>query len=540
MSKWSKLTPIVLTLLVILALTLFWFWPSPVNLSLNFGDTTPLNDNWQTESGESLTLPIHLALPANQTHTIYRELPASFSETRILLVRGSLQSVEVAVDNDIIYRVWYSDNNSMYASAWHLIEVPSNSAGKTLSVTLYSPYEEMSGRLNDIAYGLSSSIHGHLFATYGHRLFIGFLILGLGFLIVGLTFISPVIRDKGFLYIGFFLAGLSLWILGESRMLQYVTSSPLVMGSISYLSLALIPIPMTLYVNRHVLRKPFMIFYLLLGLYMANFILIVSLQVLGLADFFETALLSLLFIVLGMVVAFFAIFYERYVMKVKANHDFTHALAIIFVFTMLEFGVFLLGDFTITSRFLLLGVIILSIFVSINLLKYLVERVRSGYEKDMYARLAYTDMLTGAKTRLAFQEDLASHIEEQKTQSLRLVYFDFNELKTINDTYGHLVGDQALIKGFDCMKSSFGRFGTMYRIGGDEFACIMTSDIPDFDTLLHEFNQGLKIENNHTAYKLSVAIGYTDYQPEKDETPEYLMKRADGLMYENKALRKQA
>ena len=540
MDKRSKLTTGFVTLVVSLMALAFWLWPNPLDLGLSFGEVTPLNDAWQTESGEVLTLPVDLALPSHRVHTISRVLPPSFSETRILLVRGSLQSVQVTLDDQVIYRVWYEDENTLHASAWHMIEVPSNSAGRTINLTFYSPYEAMSGRLNEISYGLSSSIHGHIFAMYAHRLMIGFIILFLGLFIVMLTFFSPLIRAKGYGHIGFFLAAISFWILGESRMLQYVTSSPVIIGSVSYLSLALIPIPMALYINHHVLRKPFLIFYVLFFLYIVNFFFVVLMQAFGVADFFETVLMTLSFIVIGMVIAFGVIFYERYVMKITANHDFTHALSIIFVFTLLEFGVFLLGDFTVTSRFLLLGVIILSIFVSINLIEYLVERVRSGYEKDMYARLAYTDMLTGGKTRLAFQENLAAHLEQRAEIPLRLVYFDFNDLKTINDTFGHLVGDQALIHGFNCMKSSFGRYGEMYRLGGDEFACLIAENIPSFETLLNEFNQALKIENKTTAYKISVAIGYTDYQPEHDLTPEHLMKRADALMYANKALKKQA
>ena len=540
MNKVWQLKSWIMTVLVAVMVGVFWFWPQPIDLSLSAGEVTSLNDGWVTEQGQSITLPINLEHSAYTQHSISKVLPQRFNQNQMMLIRGSLQSVQVALDDELIYQVSFRESRSLYASAWHLVELPANSGGQTLTITFESPYEAMSGRLNTIVYGSSASIHGHLVGLHGHRLVVGFFILFLSVFIVILSFVTTLIREKGYLYIGVFLAAMSFWILGESRMLQYVTGSPLVIGSLSYLALAFIPIPMSLYINHHVLRKPFLIFYLWLVVYVANAILVVTLQVLGIADFFETVLMTQAFIFIGMITAFAAIFYERLILKIESNNDFLHALALIFIFSILEFSVFLLGDFTITSRFLLLGIIILAVFVSINLIEYLADRIKSGYQRDLYQKLAYTDMLTNTKTRLAFQEDLASHLESETDTPLRLVYFDFNDLKTINDTYGHLTGDQALISGVECMNATFGAHGTLYRLGGDEFACIMREHIPAYDPLLEQFHQQLKIYNRGSAYKIAVAVGYTDYIPGKDRAPEHLMKRADGLMYENKKQRKQA
>lgn len=530
----------MITLLVTLVVGVFWFWPQPLDLSVSAGEVTSLNEGWLTDRGNLVTLPVNLEHSAFTQHSMSRTLPPRFDQNQMILIRGSLQSVSVALNDEVIYDVSFRERDTLYASAWHLVEVPANSAGQTITITFESPYEAMSGRLNPIVYGSTASIHGHLIGLHAHRLLVGFFILFLGTFIVILSFVTPLIRERGYLYIGLFLAAMSFWILGESRMLQYVTGSPLVIGSISYLSLLLIPIPMALYINHYVMRKPLLIFYLLLGIYIINAILIVTLQVLDIADFFETVIMTQAFIFIGMMTAFAAIFYERFILKVESSNDFLHALALIFIFSILEFSVFLLGDFTITSRFLLLGIIILAIFVSINLIEYLVDRIKSGYQRDLFQKLAYTDMLTSTKTRLAFQEDLASHLESEIETPLRLVYFDFNDLKTINDTYGHLTGDQALIKGVECMNASFGVHGTLYRLGGDEFACIIRENIPAYEPLLEQFHQQLKTYNRSSAYKIEVAVGYTDYIPGQDRTPEHLMKRADGLMYENKKQRKQA
>ncbi|MFR3283861.1 MAG: diguanylate cyclase domain-containing protein [Clostridium fessum] len=46
--------------------------------------------------------------------------------------------------------------------------------------------------------------------------------------------------------------------------------------------------------------------------------------------------------------------------------------------------------------------------------------------------------------------------------------------KRVNDTYGHVAGDELIRAAADCMKNSFNEYGKVYRIGGDEFAVIIT------------------------------------------------------------------
>lgn len=57
-------------------------------------------------------------------------------------------------------------------------------------------------------------------------------------------------------------------------------------------------------------------------------------------------------------------------------------------------------------------------------------------------------------------------------KDLQLILFDLDDLKKINDTHGHAVGDEAIKKAFDILNEIFKDYGECYRIGGDEFACL--------------------------------------------------------------------
>ncbi len=86
-----------------------------------------------------------------------------------------------------------------------------------------------------------------------------------------------------------------------------------------------------------------------------------------------------------------------------------------------------------------------------------------------------TDALTGAGNRRAFDESLSAAIASASRQhySFSLVIADIDGMKSINDSEGHLAGDDALVKFTRAIGASLRQEDRVYRIGGDEFAIIM-------------------------------------------------------------------
>ena len=118
-------------------------------------------------------------------------------------------------------------------------------------------------------------------------------------------------------------------------------------------------------------------------------------------------------------------------------------------------------------------------------------------ELEATRELAYQDPLTGIKNKHAYverEEAIDLLLRDKNGGDLCLFIFDLNDLKTINDTFGHQIGDDIIIKSVQLIKSVF-KNQTIYRIGGDEFATFV--DGPDYAIrykLLEEFNK--KIESN--------------------------------------------
>ena len=159
---------------------------------------------------------------------------------------------------------------------------------------------------------------------------------------------------------------------------------------------------------------------------------------------------------------------------------------------------------------------------------------------DRINELAYTDPLTGVKSKVAYAEEVVKiekSIEEGVAQ-FGLVFFDLNNLKTMNDTYGHEAGDR-YIKGACRLICTTYKHSPVYRIGGDEFVAILRgADLLNGAKLMKRFYDRMSIINRDAedpSEKVSVAAGMAVYKDDQDEDFQSVFKRADGNMYSNKS-----
>lgn len=149
--------------------------------------------------------------------------------------------------------------------------------------------------------------------------------------------------------------------------------------------------------------------------------------------------------------------------------------------------------------------------------------------------LVSRDALTGVKSKRAFVEaemQWDGYIEVDPDISFAVAVFDLNGLKKINDTLGHAAGDSYIRAGSAAICTAF-HHSPVYRIGGDEFAAILsTSDYDNRAELIARF----QAENAARAASggVVVAAGLSEYYPGIDTRFQDVFDRADAEMYENK------
>lgn len=152
--------------------------------------------------------------------------------------------------------------------------------------------------------------------------------------------------------------------------------------------------------------------------------------------------------------------------------------------------------------------------------------------------LALTDDLTCLYNRRAFFAAAAQQLKvaRRNSKNILLLFCDVDDLKSINDTYGHREGDMALVRTADAIEEAFRDSDILARIGGDEFAVLATLDGNECGEILVErLNQSLNKSNaKEPRYTLSVSIGAARFNPRKPLSLGELMAEADKAMYEQK------
>ncbi len=159
--------------------------------------------------------------------------------------------------------------------------------------------------------------------------------------------------------------------------------------------------------------------------------------------------------------------------------------------------------------------------------------------------LAERDSLTGLYNRHRFNEELGRMIADAQRggSRLALLYFDLDEFKYINDTFGHRAGDAMLIRVAGDAASQVRRNEILSRLGGDEFA-ILVPDISDnilrilAERIVRSIAM-LKFQFEGQSLRLTTSLGIAVY-PDHAETVEELIAHADTAMYQAKEAGKNA
>jgi two-component system cell cycle response regulator len=169
------------------------------------------------------------------------------------------------------------------------------------------------------------------------------------------------------------------------------------------------------------------------------------------------------------------------------------------------------------------------------------ERVK---KEEQLRSMSFTDSLTHLYNRRGFL-NLAEHLlksAERLHTKLLLAYIDLDNIKSINDTFGHEQGDSVLIDTADILRNTFRKSDIICRIGGDEFAVLATKFDESYpQNIIDRLQYYIDAQNykRKKKYKISMSMGFAFYDPQTPCSLDVLMAKADQSMYEQKKARKQ-
>lgn len=172
----------------------------------------------------------------------------------------------------------------------------------------------------------------------------------------------------------------------------------------------------------------------------------------------------------------------------------------------------------------------------------MLERIKSDLENTSESlehqkrilEMARQDYLTGLATRWYLQDFIERNRHER---NITCVYFDLDNFKKVNDTFGHQAGDRALAATAEMMQREFPE-GFCSRMGGDEFMVVFLGkrDIHAIENSVNEFMA--KLMNYYAASRtmkaLSVSAGISQTRADSNKTIDQIIHEADRALYEAK------
>lgn len=172
-----------------------------------------------------------------------------------------------------------------------------------------------------------------------------------------------------------------------------------------------------------------------------------------------------------------------------------------------------------------------------------------GIAKDVSARKkaeeminyqAYHDLLTGLPNRVLFKDRLRLAIAQAKrnSQKFAVMFLDLDRFKVVNDTLGHVVGDELLLSVGARLRHCLREGDTLARLGGDEFTLLLPQILAANDAaviarkIIEALERPFQIDGNELFATASIGVAM---YPDDGETIDSLIKNADIAMYNTKA-----
>ncbi len=531
----------IISIIVVLSIVI----PSE-DLRISKGRIYPLNENWQIsyedEIIEDVSLPRMIDVEEKQEITAQVEIPDSFPDKFKIRLRSSMQDIKVYVDGEEVFKTEKPESlffDVPESSNWYIVNLPANIQGKTLALKLSSDVSAFSVYINPILAGDGDILIYKIILNKIPGIIISMFIFIFGLFALIISSSIRNLNDNRMLYLGALSILLSVWIFSETKMLQFVTGNRFVIGGISYIMLSLMLIPFTLYLREAVFIKSKKALNLIVWLTFLDFTSNILLQIFGIKKFIESISYTFIVQIIIAMSLFILLVLEALRLKNDKAKKFISYFILLIVIFSIELYNFYFGSHNYTTTYARIGILLFLILILKDSIKQLDKLMLREKENEIIKRIAYRDALTGGPNRAAFERDFDELLNDDLL-SFRIALMDINNLKYVNDEFGHQEGDNMIRLSYQAIVDVFNINTSHYRIGGDEFILIV-KDIDEeiFESKSNELRERLREISKTLSYDIHIAIGSDVYSKEKVTSKLTFLNHVDKLMYENKRFLKE-
>ena len=388
---------------------------------------------------EEIRVPDRYDVPAGELLVIRSVLPQDYNENTIA-IRSSMENVRIYIGGEL--RTVYDTKNTRpfgknSASGYVFCETSSEDAGQEVRIELQSFTEKYSGVVNTVYCGDKSDIWTYMFHCYFIVTLIACTMLFSGLVVLIISLVLDIIYKTRFdlEYLGWCMILGAVWMLGESKLRQLFVPNASILSNMCFLVVMICPIPIMFYIDSVQQGRYRKVYHVAECIICVNFVICTVLQVLNIADFISTMFLSHIVIAGTFLTIFITIC--RDLIKGTAKHYKLPLIGLVaaMIAVMLEMTA-VYRVVSLSGIFIAIGLVALLVVTLIQTM----DRIRElelARQKEARETLDY---LTGLPMRHKGETLI---IEKMQEHDGYLGFVDMDNLKKINDVYGHKAGDYA-------------------------------------------------------------------------------------------------
>lgn len=517
----------------------------PSELLENTSSMERMNTGWRVvyEDGtsEDVTLPCSIKTVAGQSIELRRNMSDARLIDAVIGFDNNRYGIIISADGKRLYQANTTElSDQIKYTGYRFVVIPRETNEIEIKYTssengIYVLGEMEFGDIHDAKYEIIAS---ELITIISLIFFILLGLLFLGFLIY---YLAKKEYKTRFSCILVFLICTVLWRSADSNLPVLVKIDQEVAGMVCYLALMILPIPMILFVM-HTIKGESRLLEVMTIIGALNVIVQTVLSLTGTVELQYMLVVSHILVYVDIATCIMTLRKNRLVYGGNRENNLIEAgvicLSLCAINAMLMYWT---GSHENYKNSLVAGIIIFLILLFAATLSTNMKRRREEEQKiseaKIYKELATHDQLTGLKNRRAFEQKLReTEAEQQEANGAVLIMMDINGLKSTNDQYGHLAGDELIITTARLIESVYGNDGECYRIGGDEFVVVMNNPKNSVNYYSAMLNKKIAAHNETSRWKISIASGYScmfKSTGERLSVSEW-KQEADIKMYRNK------
>ena len=437
---------------------------------------------------------------------------------------------EVYFDDELMYSLMPDEDNKIargVSSNWALIPIYPRDSGREVRVVITPAYSNVENREIEFAIGSRYSICFNQLKEDLPKLVLSALCIVIGVIIM-IAQLVLILRKRTknweVFWLSCFSAILGIWKITDTRFSPIMFSgNTMVLGYITIGMIYLSVIPPLFYEREQFSdRRDKSLSLEILALCGVAFVVMLC-QLLGIAEFKQTLVVSHALIIIATLIVLTAILRRRgHADGDQGRKDLFFILFLVFG-VLLDFLIYYIRKNSSNLIFTMLSFLIYTVIVFIRNFADINRRAKTDAQTGFFNRSRWNQLMDEGTFGM---------------EPIGIIMFDLNRLKHINDTMGHAVGDKVILSFSNILRNSIPHSNTICRWGGDEFTVMVTdASAEKIEAYLADIRKAAETYNaSGEKPEIYYAAGYALSTQFPGVSRRELMQKADEQMYLDKKL----